>query len=184
VKIKLAKSVKIKKISSLKFSENNARIHGQKQISDIASSIKTFGFTNPVLINQEGVIIAGHGRVEAAKSIGLLEVPTIEIDYLTEAQRRALVIADNKIALDASWDTEQLASEMFWLTEEGFDLDTAGLSSLLEDEQPEGQEKDHETPAGYSEQFAVIVYCDTEEQQAKTYEKLTDKGYEVRVVKT
>lgn len=90
----------------------NSRTHNDEQIAQIAASIKEFGFTNPILIGVDDVIIAGHGRLLAAQRMGLKEVPVIRLPHLTETQRRALVIADNKIALNAGWDEEMLALEM------------------------------------------------------------------------
>src|SRR5262245_10249519 len=97
----------------------NARVHSPEQIGQLAASIREFGFTNPVLIDADGGIIAGHGRVLAAQKLGLDTVPTIDVSYLTEAQRRAYVIADNKLALNASWDSELLAVELSELMEVG-----------------------------------------------------------------
>ena len=93
-------------ISGLKPFPHNARTHTKKQINQIAASIREFGFTNPVLIDQTDVIIAGHGRVEAARLLGFDHVPTLRIGHLSEAQKRAYVIADNKLALNAGWDPE------------------------------------------------------------------------------
>ena len=90
-------------IETLKPFPHNARTHTKKQINQIAASIREFGFTNPVLVDQANVIIAGHGRVEAAKVLGLDKVPAIRIDHLNDAQKRAYVIADNKLALNAGW---------------------------------------------------------------------------------
>ena len=86
----------------------NARTHSDDQIAQIAASIAEFGFTNPILIGGDDVIIAGHGRLMAAQKLGLAEVPVIVLDHLTEAQRRALVIADNKIAENSGWDEDLL----------------------------------------------------------------------------
>src|SRR3712207_2035183 len=91
-------------VASLTPDPRNARTHSKQQIEQIAASIRAFGFTNPVLVDDEGVLIAGHGRLLAAKAIGLAEVPTIELAGLTAAQKKALRIADNKIALNAGWD--------------------------------------------------------------------------------
>src|SRR5680860_503057 len=82
----------------------NARTHSKKQIRQIAESIEAFGFTNPVLIDENRTIIAGHGRVEAAKLLGLREVPCLRLDHMTEKEKRAYVLADNKLALNAGWD--------------------------------------------------------------------------------
>jgi ParB-like chromosome segregation protein Spo0J len=107
----------------------NSRTHSDAQTAQIAASIKEFGFTNHVLIDQEGGIIAGHGRVMAARKLKLAEVPCIRLGHLTDTQKRAYVIADNKLALNAGWDNEMLQVEFADLTELGFDLDLTGFSS-------------------------------------------------------
>jgi hypothetical protein len=106
----------------------NARTHSEDQIAQIAASIAEFGFVNPVLIGADDMIVAGHGRVLAAKLLGLAEVPVIVLNHLSEAQRRALVIADNKIAENAGWDEVMLRAELAALREEEFDLDVLGFS--------------------------------------------------------
>jgi hypothetical protein len=106
----------------------NARTHSDDQVAQIAASIAEFGFVNPVLIGTDDVIVAGHGRVLAAKRLGLPEVPVIVLDHLNEAQRRALVIADNKLAENAGWDEAMLRAELAALREEDFDLDILGFS--------------------------------------------------------
>jgi DNA modification methylase len=114
---------------------NNARTHDDAQVTQIASSIREFGFNNPVLIDKDNGIIAGHGRVMAAKKLGLIEVPTITLDHLTEAQRKAYILADNRIALNSGWDNELLALELQELDTNidlsllGFDADE--LNALL-----------------------------------------------------
>jgi hypothetical protein len=106
----------------------NARTHSADQVAQIAASIAEFGFTNPILIGEDEVIIAGHGRLQAARSLGLTEVPVIVLDHLSDAQRRALVIADNRIAEHAGWDERMLAAEIAALRDEAFDLDVIGFS--------------------------------------------------------
>lgn len=118
-----------KKVTELIPYVNNARTHSEEQVIQIAASIKEFGFTNPVLIDGENGIIAGHGRLMAAKKLGLEEVPTIELSYLSEAQRKAYILADNKLALNSGWDNDLLAIEFAELGELGFDLDLTGFSS-------------------------------------------------------
>ena len=103
----------------------NARTHSKKQI---AESIRTFGFTNPVLIDAENTILAGHGRVEAAKLIGMDHVPCVRIEHMTPAQKRAYVLADNKLALNAGWDDELLAEELRGLLEIDFDVEVTGFA--------------------------------------------------------
>jgi hypothetical protein len=107
----------------------NSRTHSEEQISQIAASIKEFGFLNPVIVDGENGIIAGHGRVMAAKKLGMTELPVVEASHLTDAQRRAYIIADNKLALNAGWDDEMLRVEFDELGALGFDLDLTGFSA-------------------------------------------------------
>jgi len=114
----------------------NSRTHSDEQVAQVAASIKEFGWTNPILIDESGTIIAGHGRLMAAQRLGSNRVPTITLGHLTDAQKRAYVIADNKLALNAGWDQELLAIEVEELLGEGFDLDLTGfgedeINSLL-----------------------------------------------------
>ena len=121
---------------------NNARTHNAEQITQIASSIKEFGFNNPILIDKDNGIIAGHGRLEAAKKLGLTEAPTIRLEHLTDSQRKAYILADNRIAINSGWDTELLSLELKDLDAD-FDLEMLGfdpkeLAALLNPEQIEG----------------------------------------------
>jgi hypothetical protein len=115
-------------ITSLKPYARNARTHSRKQVKQIAASIERFGFTNPVLVSDDGEIIAGHGRVEAAKLLGWKQVPTIALSHLSETERRAYVLADNKLALNAGWDKEILAIELQALSDLNFDVELTGFS--------------------------------------------------------
>ena len=114
-------------VDKLSAYETNSRTHSDDQIRQIADSIKEFGFTNPVLIDQDGTIIAGHGRVQAAKKISMDEVPCIRLSHLSEAQRKAYVIADNKLAMNAGWDDDLLKSEIEALQMMDFDIDLLGF---------------------------------------------------------
>jgi len=109
---------------------NNSRTHSDEQVAQVAASIKEFGFTNPILIDESNGIVAGHGRVLAAKKLKLEEVPCIELTGLTEAQRKAYVIADNKLALNSSWDDEALRLEIEHLAELDFDLGLLGFDEV------------------------------------------------------
>jgi ParB-like chromosome segregation protein Spo0J len=115
--------VTYKRISELQPYATNARKHSAAQIEQIAKSMTEFGFTNPVLIDGAGGIIAGHGRYEAAISLGLHTVPTIDLSHLTEIQKKAYIIADNKIALNSGWDEQLLELEIQDLRDAGFDID-------------------------------------------------------------
>lgn len=106
---------------------NNSRTHSDEQVNQIASSIREFGFTNPILLDGEDGIIAGHGRLQAARLLGLDEVPTIRLDGLDELQKRAYVIADNKLALNAGWDSELLQLEIQNLQDKDFDISLLGF---------------------------------------------------------
>ena len=116
-------------VDSLRPYSRNARTHSQKQIAQIAASIRTFGFNNPVLIDEDGVIIAGHGRVAAAKSLGIDSVPVIRLEHMSEAQKRAYILADNKLAEKAGWDREILAIELqnLILIDLDFDISITGF---------------------------------------------------------
>ena len=131
----------------------NSRTHSDAQVAQVAASMREYGFTNPVLIDKEGGIIAGHGRVMAARSIGLAEVPCIRLPHLTDAQKRAYIIADNKLALNAGWDDQMLALELRDLMAEGYDVGLTGfelgdIDELLAtlDATPEGQTDPDATP--------------------------------------
>ena len=117
-----------KKLSELIAYSGNARTHSRAQVAQIVASIKEFGFTNPVLCNPEGVLIAGHGRVMAAKRLKLKTVPAMVISGLSEAQHAALVLADNKLALNAEWDEELLAEELRRLSDGGYNIALTGFN--------------------------------------------------------
>jgi len=106
---------------------NNSRTHSDAQVAQIAASIKEFGWTNPILVDGEKGIIAGHGRLLAARKLGMGKVPVIELTHLSEAQKKALVIADNKLALNSDWDEELLKIEFQDLLEGGFNINLTGF---------------------------------------------------------
>jgi ParB-like chromosome segregation protein Spo0J len=110
-----------RKVADLIPYASNSRTHSDAQVAQIAASIKEFGWTNPILIDGENTIIAGHGRLLAARKLGLDKVPAIVLDHLTKPQQRALVIADNQLALNAGWDMDMLENEIRSLNDEGFD---------------------------------------------------------------
>ena len=130
---------------------NNSRTHSDEQVTQLASSMKEFGFTNPVLIDEKDGLIAGHGRVLAARKIGIEEIPAIIVDGLTEAQKKALVIADNQLALNADWDIDKLKLEVETLGELDFDLDLLGfdddfLKDLMADPIEQGKTDEDSVP--------------------------------------
>lgn len=130
----------------------NARTHSDEQVAQIAASIAEFGFTNPILAGSDGIIVAGHGRLAAAQKLGLEIVPVVVLDHLTPTQRRALVIADNRIAENAGWDDAMLRIELEALQLEGFDLDITGFDADALAELIAGDEPDNE---GQTDEDAV-----------------------------
>jgi len=122
-------SIVYRKISELKPYPRNARTHSRKQVNQIAAAITGFGFTNPVLVDESGQIIAGHGRVQAAKLLGFAEVPTIQIAHLSATQKRAYILADNRLAEKAGWDKEILAVELQGLLADGFEVVLTGFEA-------------------------------------------------------
>lgn len=136
-------SIEIKPVSDLKPYANNPRTHSKKQIRQVADSINTFGWTNPILIDAGGGIIAGHGRLEAAKMLGMSDVPVLRLDHMSEAEKRAYIIADNKLAENAGWEDNLLAIELQGLLEldVGFNIELTGfemgeIDVLLSDDTP------------------------------------------------
>ena len=122
-----ADALEIQKISSILPASRNPRTHSQRQIEQIAASIKRFGFINPVLVDDNGRLLAGHGRIEAAKLAGFTEVPCLKVASLSDEQKRAYVIADNRLAEKAGWDRELLALELADLTKLGFEVELTGF---------------------------------------------------------
>ena len=170
-----------KKVTELIPYVNNSRTHSDEQVAQIASSIKEFGWTNPILVDGKNGIIAGHGRLLAARKLGHKEVPTIELSELTDAQKRAYIIADNKLALNAGWDDEVLKLEIQQLNDLNFDLTLLGFDEVelakmfdeVVDEEPEGE--------NYQEVFNIIVECSNEAEQEKIFNTLDSEGYKCRV---
>ena len=171
--------------------QKNARTHSEEQIAQIAASIQEFGWTNPILAGPDNVVIAGHARLAAAKKLQLAEVPVIVLGHLTEAQRRALVIADNQLALNAGWDTDLLRVELMALQAEEFDLDLIGfgeseLAELLANDEDYAGHADEDAVPEMSETVVSApgdlwvlgdhrVYCG-DATQMESIERLMDGG--------
>lgn len=149
---RMADRIEIWPVGKLVPYDKNPRTHSTEQVNQIAASIAEFGFLNPILVDTTAGIIAGHGRLQAAKQLGLAQVPVVVLDHLTEAQKRAYVIADNKLALNAGWDEDLLRSEMAALAAEDFDLPVIGFSDeelaglLAEPNVVEGQTDEDSVP--------------------------------------
>jgi len=161
-----AKKIEQWPLARLRPYERNARTHSPEQVAQIAASIQEFGFTNPILVGEDDGIIAGHGRLAAAMDLGLTEVPVIVLGHLTAEQRRAYVLADNQLALNAGWDMELLQQEVIELNLADFDLSLLGfaekqIAGLLDPEridQEESAPKDHKG----SEEYSVEDFSDFE----------------------
>jgi ParB-like chromosome segregation protein Spo0J len=164
----------------------NARTHSEQQVAQIAASIREFGFINPVIIDANSGIIAGHGRVMAANLLKLSEVPCLRVEHLTDTQKRAYILADNKLALNAGWDNELLKIEIESLQEDDFD---ALLTGFSDDEMkailsgieftpdlPDEDEDSSEEPSDY----LLHVTCSTYEAQESLMRELTQKGFKVK----
>ena len=162
----------------------NSRTHSDAQVAQIAASIKEFGWTNPILIDGDNTIIAGHGRLLAARKLGMEEVPAIILDHLTKAQQRALVIADNQLALNAGWDMNMLKAEIEDLNLENFNLELLGfddkfLDSLNADAFEETRIAEEQSVEAV---FEIAVTCANEDEQEKVYQILTEQGLKCRVL--
>lgn len=126
--VAMAKRIELWPVERLVPYGRNSRKHSTEQVAQIAASIVEFGFINPILVDSHDGIVAGHGRLQAAQELGMPSVPVVVLDHLSERQRKAYVIADNKLALNASWDVDVLAGEIEQLRDDGFDLDLVGFS--------------------------------------------------------
>ena len=180
-------------IDEIKPYERNARIHSSKQIKQIMEAIKAFGFTNPLLIDDENNLIAGHGRLEAVKQLNIIdfkdnplkELPAIVISGLSEADKKALIIADNKIAENASWDYELLQAEFQELEAINYDLDLMGFDNLdeilgadIDAEQETKEIKEVEI----NQKYELLIKCKDESELEQAYNENIEKGYECKVL--
>lgn len=161
-------------IDDLKPYERNARTHGDKQVEMIAKSIRQFGFNNPILIDESNGIIAGHGRYEAAKLLKLQEVPCLRLTHLSDAQKRAYILADNRLAEKSGWDRDMLRME---LTDISADLDVDLTGFSMKDM---ALDTNTQQQLGDGLEYKIIVDCENEEAQAKMIEILEAQGFSVR----
>ena len=164
-------------IGDLKPYENNAKKHDNANIEAIANSIEWFGFRNPILAweGEEGTeVVAGHGRLLAAKKLGMEKVPVIYVNDLTDEQRRMLTLADNQTTLMTGWDEAQLEAELIELSKM-FDIENLGFDSFEEPEEIESSEIE------ISETLSVVAECETEEQAEQLFAELNERGFECRL---
>lgn len=163
-----ARRIEMWPLTRLKPYERNARTHSREQVRQIVASIKEFGFTNPLLVDGADGILAGHGRLAAAKDMGLTEVPVIVLDHLSAEQRRAYVLADNQLALNAGWDAELLQMEVTALGLVDFDLNLLGfspdeLTAALGGEFGAVDELEEEPDQGANRDIALAIVLSPEE---------------------
>lgn len=171
-------------VSSLTPYARNARTHSDEQVAQIAASIKEWGWTVPVLIDDENTLIAGHGRLLAAQRLGLSEVPAMKAGGWSDAQKQAYILADNQLPQNAGWDTELLKIELEDLTESGFELGVIGfdpdyLSSVMFGAELGG-------PPGVSvtneDKHIILVELDSESKCAELYAELDQRGLECKIM--
>ena len=164
---------------------NNAKEHPDEQVKKIASSIKNYGWDQPIVVDGDGEIIKGHGRLQAAELLGLDEVPVIRRSDLSNAEVKAARIADNKTA-ESPWSDDLLGAELEFLESSPVDIDTLGfdddeLDDLLGDMDDGLPEPADETALGLDAEYEVIVECEDEPEQERVFTELTKEGYECRI---
>lgn len=181
-------------INAIKPYENNARLHSSIQINQIMQSIKEFGFTNPLIIDTEYNLIAGHGRLEALKQLNkidfkdnpILQVPCIQVKDLSDTQKRALCLADNQIALNSTWDNEKLQDELEKLANENFNFDCIGFDdSVFDGLMADNISTDDMTTLNnkdLKERFTLCIECNNESDLQVLYDDFKNKGYKCKII--
>lgn len=176
-----------RRINELKQHENNARTHSTEQIEQIVNSINEFGWTNPILIDEYDVIIAGHGRLEAAIKLGIEDVPCIILSGLSETQKRAYLIADNQLALNAGWNLDILQSEIEALKLDNFDIDLLGfnqsdLDKIFPNEVSEINHDNYLLDKSLENKIIVEIEVKSESEQEQLYNEMKERGYTCRLL--
>lgn len=164
--------------------ENNARTHGEEQVRQLTRSIAEFGFINPVIVDDDLNVVAGHGRLMAAQQLGLERVPVIRASHLTPEQVKLYRIADNKLALNAGWDEHLLTVGLGELMDAGLDVELTGFSldeigDLLDPKT--GADRSGSVIVG-GDRFLLLVDCGNEATQAQMFDEMKERGYEVKVM--
>jgi len=178
-------AIELREADSLIPYSNNPKDHPESQVNKIASSIKNYGWDQPIVVDGDGEIIKGHGRLQAAQKLGLEKVPVIERSDLSDAEAKAARIADNKTA-ESEWLDDELETEIDLLTQEdAIDVDSLGfdddeIDNLLayDDELPEPAD---EEDLGLETEYEVIVECESEAEQEQVFDELSQEGYECRL---
>ena len=165
----------------------NSRTHSEEQVAQIAASIREFGWTNPVLVDEHRSVIAGHGRLLAARVLGIKDVPTIELVGLTDAQRRAYVIADNRLALNAGWDDAMLKNELTGLLDDGYNLDLTGftsddLAALLAGDADDADDDDDDPEPEDESRNTLLIECSGERELETLFEEMQQRGLKCKIL--
>lgn len=172
-----------KKIDDLIPYIKNSRTHSPQQIQQLAASIKEFGWTNPILLDGDNGIIAGHGRLAAARLLNQIEVPTIQLNGLNENQKRAYIIADNKLALNAGWDIEFLNLEIKDLQDAGFDLNLMGFSAEeLKEFAPNEDKIIEDMNIKDESRNLLMIECISEHELQNLFEEMQERGFECKIL--
>jgi ParB-like chromosome segregation protein Spo0J len=163
---------------------NNARTHSDEQVDQIASSIREFGFRSPVLVGKDNMIIAGHGRVLAAKKLGLKVVPYIDCSDMTEIQTKAYILADNRIALNAGWDAQMLSLEIQGLAVSDIDMQLLGFSDKELDQYLGNAEDDviGDETIDDGNKNLLMVECITENELQQLFDEMKERGFECKIL--
>lgn len=175
-------SIKQVKISKLKPYKNNAKIHTEKQIKQIMHSITECGFNDPIACDEKGVIIEGHGRYEAAKRLHMKTIPTIILRGLSSTQKKAYILAHNKLTMDTGFDLEILTEELNSIEDSGFDMSSFGFDVIGEidvNDLFEEVEEQHKTKGKI---YEIVIVCDDEQQMHKRLKKLQSCGWDCKQV--
>lgn len=175
--------IEYKKIDDLIPYIKNSRTHSPQQVQQLAASIKEFGWTNPILLDGDNGIIAGHGRLAAARLLNQDEVPTIQLNGLTENQKRAYIIADNKLALNAGWDIEFLNLEIKDLQDAGFDLNLMGFSAEeLKEFAPNEDKVIEDMDIKDESRNLLMIECISEHELQNLFEEMQERGFECKIL--
>ena len=179
--IAMAQKIELWSIERLQPYEKNARVHSKEQVGQIAASIVEFGFLNPILVDSNDGIVAGHGRLSAAKELALDEVPVVVLDHLTESQKKAYILVDNKLAENATWNEALLQEEIVALNLQDFDISVLGwdedeIREIMEfDAEENNDDDDSEGTRGLGEPIVSYnIIFDDEQQQQKWFDFLKD----------
>ena len=179
--IAMAQKIELWNIERLQPYEKNARVHSKEQVGQIAASIVEFGFLNPILVDSNDGIVAGHGRLSAAKELALDEVPVVVLDHLTESQKKAYILVDNKLAENATWNEALLQEEIVALNLQDFDISVLGwdedeIREIMEfDADETNNDDDSEGTRGLGEPIVSYnIIFDDEQQQQKWFDFLKD----------